>query len=305
MRVLVVSSGNSGHISPFVKDQINSLEEIGLEIDHYSIKGQGFFGYLSNLASLRKKIKNGDYQILHAHYGLSGLLANLQMKVPVVTTFHGSDIDIQKNLIFSFIASRLSSKNIFVHPLQPKKLKFKGVKNIIPCGINLEIFKPIDKNIARKQLNFHENKNYILFSGNFENKIKNADLAFNAIKATGKKIELIELKGYSKKEVSLLMSAVDLLLVTSSSETGPLVVKEAMACNCPIVSTDVGDVKLVLGRTKMCFVANQNPKTIAEKISSIIDMNKRSNGRKNMNDYELKKIAVKVKNVYKKIISSK
>ena len=301
MKVLIVSSGNRGKTSPFVKDQIKSLEKIGIEISQYLIKGKGVIGYLSNLKLLRKKIISGDYDLLHAHYGLSGLLANLQMKIPVVTTFHGSDINIRKNIFFSYISSRLSNQNIFVHPSQPKKLRFKGEINIIPCGVNLEIFKPIDNKTAREKLNFKLNKNYILFSGEFNNKIKNADLAFSAINLVDKNIELIELREFSKKEVALLMSAVDLLLVTSDTETGPLVVKETMACNCPIVSTDVGDVKYVLGKTKMCFVTHHDSKKIAKNISIILKANQRTNGRGRINDYELKKTAVRIKNIYKTV----
>ena len=94
------------------------------------------------------------------------------------------------------------------------------------------------------------------------------------------------------------MNGVDLLLVTSLSETGPIVVKEAMACNCPIVSTDVGDVRIVINKTNLCFVTNFNPKNISKNINTILQKQDRSNGRNFILDYDVHKIAEKLKNIY-------
>ena len=83
---------------------------------------------------------------------------------------------------------------------------------------------------------------YGLFSSNFSNKVKNYQLAKKALKHLNKKIHLIELVGYNRDEVNILLNAVDFLLMTSISEGSPQIIKEAMACNCPIITTDVGDV---------------------------------------------------------------
>ena len=95
-------------------------------------------------------LKGKKYDLIHAHYGLSGLLATLQKITPVIVTFHGSDVNMKKNLPFSLLASRLSYDNIFVHHYLPKKLKVSGKNiHIIPCGVNLDIFSPMNKIIAR------------------------------------------------------------------------------------------------------------------------------------------------------------
>ena len=116
MKILIVCSLNSGFISPFVEEQAESLKRLGVVVDYYPIRGKGVWGYLNYLYPLKKKINVYSPDLIHAHYGLTGLLASLQMKIPVVTTFHGSDIN-QKgiNLIFSFFALALSKKSIFVH----------------------------------------------------------------------------------------------------------------------------------------------------------------------------------------------
>ena len=179
MKVLIVASGNSATISPFVKEQGDSLKEIGLEIDYFLIKGRGITGYLKNYFNLIRLVKNNTYDIIHAHYGLSGLLATFQSHVPVVITFHGSDVNLNRtNFYLSFVASRLSDANIFVHESLSKKLNlFSDQTELIPCGVNLNLFKPIDKLASRDKLGLDQNYNYVLFSSSFNNKIKNAALA--------------------------------------------------------------------------------------------------------------------------------
>ena len=129
MKVLIVASGNSAAISPFVKEQGDSLKEIGLDIDYFLIKGKGVTGYLKNYFNLIRLVKNNTYDIIHAHYGLSGLLATFQSHVPVVITFHGSDVNLNRtNFYLSFLASRLSDKNIFVHESLSKNYEVSSPK---------------------------------------------------------------------------------------------------------------------------------------------------------------------------------
>ena len=303
MKVLIVASGNSAVISPFVKEQGDSLKEIGLDIDYFLIKGKGITGYLKNYFNLNRLIKTNTYDIIHAHYGLSGLLATFQSHVPVVITFHGSDVNLNRtNFYLSFLASRLSDANIFVHESLSKKLSlFSDKAEIIPCGVNLNLFKPIDKLASRDKLGLDHNYNYVLFSSSFNNKIKNAALAKLAL-SNFENIILLEMKGYSREEVHLLMNAVDILIVTSHSETGPLVVKEALACNCPIVSTDVGDVKELANGTKNCYIVEYDAKQIEQRIRDILSSNKKSDGRAAVKHLSLEKVATDVCSVYKRVL---
>ena len=145
--------------------------------------------------------------IIHAHYGLSGLFANFQRKVPVVITFHGSDINFPKIRPFSLLAARLSHYNIFVSEKLARKARARKKYVIQPCGVDFNTFYPVDKELARKTLSLWPEKKYILFSGSFNNRIKNAGLAKKAIEILSDKIELIELKGYSREDVNLLFNA--------------------------------------------------------------------------------------------------
>jgi glycosyltransferase involved in cell wall biosynthesis len=282
MRILVVCSKNSGKIAPFIQEQAEAIQQMGTEVDFFTIEGKGWKGYLKNRPFLTKKIKEFKPNVIHAHYGLSGLLANAQRKVPVVTTYHGSDINDPKVFRFSKWAMRLSAWNIFVSEKNIRIAKVKKKYTLIPCGINTELFKPIEKQVARKKFGFSTNEKLVLFSGSFDNPVKNSALALQAINLLPE-VQLLELKNYSREEVALLINAVDVCLMTSLSEGSPQFIKEAMACNCPIVSVNVGDVKEQIEGVENCFITEARPEKIAEKIDTIFtNRSKRTNGREKL-----------------------
>ena len=303
MKILIVCSGNSGGIVPFVYEQAESLVDAGIEIDYFLVKGKGVFGYLNNLKPLKENIAKGKYDLVHAHYGLSGLLACLQHIKPVVITFHGGDIDKSENLILnrllSFVASVLSKKNIFVNKKISKLFLLKEKSPVvISCGVDLDTFCQIEKDIARAIMGLSLEKKYALFSSAFDNPVKSYPLAKKALSLIDYQIELIELKGYSREEVSFLMNAVDLLLITSFSETGPMVAKEAMACGCPIVSTNVGDIRDVIGNIDGCRITSFDPHDIADQINCVVRLGKRVDGRS-----KIVKLGLDLDNVSKRVIS--
>lgn len=271
MKILIVCSGNANYISPFILDQAKAIKEQGLVVDFFLIKGKGLLGYFKNYGLLKDKIRIFTPDIIHAHYGLSGLLASLQRKIPVVTTFHGSDINISKIRPFSWLASKLSAANILV---SEKLMNLMPAPNgyLIPCGVDEKIFAPMDKSICREELKFDQNKKYILFSSSFSNKVKNYSLAKEAIDLlVDQNITLLELKGYSRNEVSKLMNAVDAVLLTSFTEGSPQFIKEAMACNCPVVSTRVGDVEWLFDKTEGYFVTSFEPEDVSRKVIKALE----------------------------------
>lgn len=307
MKVLIVSSGNSGHISPFVLEQGNSLNNLGIDLSYFKIIGKGIVGYLKNLKILKKKIKEFKPDLIHAHYGLSGLLACLQQEVPVIITFHGSDVNVFYVRLFSILAARLSAFNIFVEEKIKNNIKNKNKNKVIPCGIELETFYPIEKNTAKKLVNLNCNKQYILFSSNFTNKVKNFKLAQNALSLLNTNFEVIELKNKSREEVNLLLNACDIALLTSISEGSPQFIKEAMSCNCPIVATDVGDIRDITKNIDGCFITSFEPTSVAEAIKKAMEFsekNKKTKGRDRIIQLKLdsESIAKEIINIYQNIL---
>lgn len=309
LKVLIVASYNTNSFSPFVLEQVHALSQLGIEFDFYGISGKRMRGYFSNRSLLQKKIQAYQPNIIHAHYGLSGLLANLQRKIPVITTYHGSDIHSSKKIFFlSKITMLLSAYNIFVSQSLYDIAKYsKKNCSILSCGIDLSVVKPINFYEARNRLGWDDSKVYILFSGSAYNAIKNYSMAKAATESI-ENAELIELKGYTKEEVALLMSACNLQLTTSFRESGPLVVKEAMACNRPIVTTDVGDVREVIGNTEGCYITSFNLKECTEKIKKAIIFSQTrgsTNGRERIIKIGLDNslIAKKITKIYNSVLN--
>ena len=302
MKILILCSKNSGRIAPFITDQVEALQKAGVVCEYFTVEGKGVKGYLRNYTPMMRKIREFKPDIIHAHYGLSGLLANLQRKVPVVTTYHGSDINNPKVLRYSKVSIILSAWNIFVSDKNIQLAGVKGKISLIPCGVDTDIFRPLERKPVREKLNFGDRDKIVLFAGAFDNPVKNPELAKEAL-AKVPDARLMEMKGYSRVQVAELMNAADVCLMTSHSEGSPQFIKEAMACNCPIVSVDVGDVKEVIEGVEGCHIAERNAMDVALKIEQVLIENKRTNGYEKIKNsgFEAAVVTEKIKNVYQNI----
>jgi glycosyltransferase involved in cell wall biosynthesis len=180
----------------------------------------------------------------------------------------------------------VKSRNLL--DILPTGMRIKA--RVIPNGVDLHVFHPLDKLAARKKLQWEETWNYVIFTPSRANNVivKNGALALEVVnrikqRHPGTKLELILDK--SPEEVTDMMNAADCLLLTSLHEGSPNVVKEAMACNLPVVTTAVGDVDERLANVRPSFVVNSyDPDTIGEKVLEILSTHERSNGL-----HELKK----------------
>lgn len=304
MKVLIVARCKQGRYAPFITEQVDALEKEGVQCRYYGIDKKGLFGYARNLRGFRRAVRDFQPDVIHAHYGLSGLFANCQRRIPVVTTYHGTDINDRHLLKVSRRAIRLSAFNVFVsrgniEAAHPRTGRYA----LIPCGINLKDYPVLDKSEARVEIGWKADHHYILFSGSFDNRVKNAPLAQAAVERL-ENTSLIELKGYSRQQVARMMNAADALVMTSFTEGSPQVIKEAMACGCPIVSVDVGDVKEITAGVEGCFIAERSPESIALNLKIAIDFGKTTEGRKVIVERGLTNdvVAKKLIEIYKSII---
>lgn len=311
LNVLVVFSSNvkSGPFifeihRAFITEQIEAIKRWNVTFNVFPIKGRGINGYLQSARRLRQYLQNTDFDLLHAHGGHCGLVGLFQKNLPVVVTYHGSDINVRTLNLISSLVSLFSSWNIFVSSGLYRRCLVKSKKySIIPCGVDLDVFQPIEKADARRLLGLAPRGRFILFSSAFDVPVKNSSLAREAISRLKKPAVLMELKNRPRHEVSLLLNACDLLLMTSIHEGSPQIIKEAMACNCPIVSTDVGDVREVIRDTPGCFLAEGNASDMAVKIEAVFFLDCRTNGRENIRHLDNRKISRDVLNIYQNIVA--
>lgn len=303
VKVLVVCSKNSGRIAPFIMEQVEALGKIGVVTEYFTVEQKGMMGYLRSRKLMLQKIKSFQPDLIHAHYGMSGLLANLQRKIPVVVTYHGSDINNNKAFKFSRLSILLSKYNIFVSQANVQKSKVKKNYALIPCGVETAIFKPMEQDGAGQQFQFKKDKQYALFAASFQNRVKNSALAIEAVQNIPN-LELLELKGYTRQEVAVLMNAVDVCLMTSFTEGSPQFIKEAMACNCPIVSVDVGDVAEVIADTQGCYVSSHDVNQLTENLRAVLQHNQRTKGRERIVELALdsESVARRIVEVYENVL---
>ena len=310
MKILILASYNKNRYAPFIVEQAEALAKQGCQIEWFGVQGKGLVGYLREIPRLRKQIKSFCPDVIHAHYGLSCLLANMTTRsVPVVSTYHGSDINLPKVRKFSKIAMRLSAWNIFVSKRNMALANAEEGKkcSLMPCGVALSEDQLQSKESARRALGWGASEKKVLFAGAFDNAVKDPELAKRAIDELKSKVadvELIELKGYTREQVNTLMCAADCLLMTSKSEGSPQVIKEAMACGCPIVSLDVGDVAEIIDGVEGGYVvSSRDPKEIALALQRALAFEGRTNGRQRIEELQLtnEQVARRIVEIYEDV----
>jgi teichuronic acid biosynthesis glycosyltransferase TuaC len=320
MNVLFVSSGNSKYgISPIILNQGKSLIETGLTVDFFGIKGKGPLGYIKNILPLRRILKSQNYQLIHSHYGFSGIVAVLaRRKEKVVISFMGNDVIlsgdyslvVKLKYLAEILLNRFFSRFLFDFVIVKSQEMFDNLpgtkkKSIIPNGVNLDLFNPIPKAEARNILGLDHKKKIVLFGSDPNRLEKNFYLAEKSVSIVKvPDIQMIALTGIEQQYLNNYYSAADVLLLTSFQEGSPNVIKEAMACNCPIVSTDVGDVRKLVDGVDACFISTFDPSEVANKISKALAFEGRTNGRQKLIELGLdqKLVALKLISIYNELV---
>ncbi len=328
MRVLEVSrykNNFADHQLPFVTEQGEAIRALGNDVEYFLVRGN----YVKAVGALKAKIREFKPDIVHAHYGLSAITAELQGLVPVVTTFHNGET---LNPVVNFVSSLMSlrAKYVIYVAQHVRDLSYFKAKNysIIPCGVPMDEMIITPKEEARKQLGWNPNKKYILFGGAFDNLRKNYPLLRDAveklkndtsyIKHNTSDVECVEMKNLTRSQCVLRMCACDLFALPSHSEGSPQALKEAMACNCPCIATDIADVRELFGDEPGHWVLRNPRKTherwdgdersLDEMVALLNDALKfegRTKGRQRILELELsnEQVAKRIINIYKEILA--
>ena len=330
MKVLIIGRYKKQfpqNLLPFVLEQGESMRQLGVDVEYATVRGN----YILAVRELKRKIRAIKPDIVHAHYGLSAITAELQSLVPVVTTFHnGETLKWFVNLLTSLFSLR-AKHVVYVAQHIHDLVYFKAKKSsIIPCGVNTDDCQPSDQFIARQQLGYEDGVKYILFGGGFDNLRKNYAILRDAVerieqapwvKVDGGErcgnIVCLEMKGLSRAECVLRMNACDLFALPSHSEGSPQALKEAMACNCPIVATDIADVRHLLGDLPGHYIL-RNPRKTHERwdadehsvddlvalLNEALQFGERTNGRNRIAELQLsnEQVAKRLLLIYAKIL---
>jgi glycosyltransferase involved in cell wall biosynthesis len=302
----------------FICTQVESLARLGIGVDVCRLKGTGISKYIKGIAAVRKAVRSKHYDIVHAHYMYSGWTARFATRLPLVVSFMGNDVYSNCNEwgeyrfysrvlhgIFSRLLSYATAYNIAKSVGLTKYLCAKTT-SIISNGVDLDIFYP--RTVAKREVGLNEDQQHILFAGRPSaggyKRYPLAEAAFELVRKSNPSAQLLTLDRKPQQEVARFLNAVDCLLLTSAHEGSPNIVKEAIACNLPIVSVDVGDVAERIKEFEGCYIVSDEPKSIAESVEKVLARGKRlCGGYAAVDELSLAKVARRIQSVYERVLS--
>lgn len=303
---------------PFIVRQVKFLRDAGIDVDVFHFRGaKNPVNYLKAWHQITLRLTAQGYDLIHAQWGQS-LLPALPKRLPLVVTFRGSDLEgiIETNGRYTWQGrllkklsqqmALLADETIVVSKHLSNLLPAQVKTTTIPSGLDLDLFHPFDQSEARNALGLSENGTLILFGGDPRVARKRFPLAQQAvgiIQDRTKSVSLLPMQEIEHTKIPLYMNAADVLLLTSKHEGSPNVVKEALACNTAVVSTDVGDVRERIGAIEGCVVCiDDYPQTIADGLAQVLSKKQKINGFHAIQNLDERILTQKVIQVYLKAI---
>ena len=307
--VLVVTNMYPSRDNPtvgiFVKETLDDLWTLGVDVETLCITGKRApFKYAIGVFRLWRRLLGKRYDLIHAYYVYSGIVARMQLSCPVVVTLCGSDVNLSSQRPFSKWLSRRVTKTI----VQTQKMKeLLGDSNaiILPFGVNLSLFAPVSQATARSRLGLSGDARFALFPYDPSRKGKRYDLFAAAVaRAKGKepRLESLVLGKLKRELVPLNMSAADVMVLTSETEGSPNAIKEALACGLPIVSVDVGDAAELVAGIEGCWICDTTGEAIADGILRALSFGRRTDGRKRAFEMSSSVTALRILALYEEVL---
>lgn len=303
----------------FVKTQAETLQHAGVEIELLVLKGRSRkLIYPKGVVALHRRLGRNSVDLVHAHYSFVGIVARTQWRVPVVVTYHGDDILGTRNAqgkITNFsklvvaagkVLGNLADAVIVQSKEMADRLKSTANVHIIPHEVDFELFRPVEKDYARSVLGLDSGKKYLLFAANPMIAVKRFPLAkavADRLAERDPSTELLVVYKETQERLALYMNGCDALVFPSFQEGSPNIVKQAMACNLPIVATDVGDVREVIGNTEGCYICDPDISDFVERLSEITLHCERTRGHEHVRQlFDPAKVSGKIIQVYEETL---
>lgn len=296
-KILFVCSGTpQGRCTPAIEQQAKALMKHGVEVVFFRIKGRGLRAYLLSIFKLRRYLGRNKTDLVHAHYGLSGMVARLAGARPLVVSLMGSDVFGPGWL---FRAARFFTRYLWpVTIVKSREMAKKVGENkvlVIPNGVDMELFRELPRELAKSRLKFNDSP-LILWPANPQRAVKNVDLAIKVAERLMCDLKMVW--DIPTEQMVWYYNAADVVLITSKWEGSPNVVKEALACNVPVVATDVGDIKHWVSKVEGCFAGPPDAEKLALLVEKALAYKGRVNGRDKIKELDIKIINNRLMDVY-------
>ena len=296
--VFVIPGDAEGPSYIFAKREVDALERSGVVVaERFFLQSRTSPRVLrSEHARFRDCLRRSRADLVHAYYGtVTSLFSSVGHRLPLVITFQGSDllptydftgVRVWIGHLLSQISAVRSAAIICVSRQLRSRLWSRSCRaraEVVPTPVNLDVFRLIDRDEARRALDWSRDERVVLFNAGSAPRRKRLDLARGAVaeaERLGGKIRLVVMQNDVPPErVPMLMNAADCTLLASEAEGSPNTVKEAMACNLPVVSVPVGDVEERLRDVSPSRIVEPDARAMARALCEMLDLKQRSNGR--------------------------
>lgn len=324
LKVLMVTTNwpapGGPRTSHFIKRQADFLQAAGVDVEVFHFQAQkNVTRYVKAWLAVRRKLRSRRYDLIHAQFGQSGLMA-LPKRMPYVVTLRGSDIlgtvsDRSGKYTFAgkinqrisqMVAAKADAVILVSEHMQSHLPELKNCR-VIPSGIDFNLFRVMPRDEARRQLGLPLDERLVLFVGNPTQARKRYRLAQAAVDRLNMRlpVKLVVGWGVPHSDIPVYMAACDALLFTSMQEGSPNVVKEALACNLPVVSVAVGDVEQRISGVDGCELCHdESPEAIATALERVLRRCERVEGRASVEHLSEISITQQVIAVYRSAISA-
>jgi glycosyltransferase involved in cell wall biosynthesis len=302
----------------FIKSQADSLVAAGVPLDVLVVRGyESVRAYVRAMASLREITRANAYGLVHVHYGHTAAASIPSRPEPLVISYCGEDllgaprgrgitpksrIEVACFRQVARLADATITKSREMADVLPASVRDRN--RIIPNGVDLNVFAPRDRRRAREALGWSGDEKVLLFLGDPGDPRKNVGLAREAAGLVAGRVpgvRLVEAFGTPPARVPTLMNAADCLLMTSTSEGSPNVVKEAMASALPVVATVVGDVAERFEGVEGCYAVGGDPNGVAEAIELALELDRAPDARRAVEPLSVEAIAADLLSLYSEL----
>jgi len=320
VKVLFVIPGEAqGSSMIFARRQAESLAREGVEVDLFHLRSRTSPRELAReSARFRRRVRSFDPQVIHAHFGTVTALfaAWAAPSRPLVITFRGSDLNGAQSLrgvagqVFSQVAALCADRIVCVSRQLRERLWWRrGSAVILPSGVDPELFCPEPRWQARQRLGWSYDERVVLFNAGHDPAVKRLDLAKEALALTqglltGLRMEVLD-GAIPPARVPDLMNAADCLLLTSDREGSPTVIQEALACNLPVISVDVGDTVERLRGVRHSAIVPRDASAIAIELARVLRTPTRSDGRNKVGEFSAPRIAGELCRIYRELAAER
>jgi glycosyltransferase involved in cell wall biosynthesis len=318
LRVLFVIPGDGvGASMIFARRQVEALGGLGILIrSFYFRERRSPLGVLREWRSLRHAIREFRPHVVHAQYGtINAFLAAFASGRPLVVTFRGTDLNLDPNigalrayssLLLSQAAAWRAARIICVTRQLRERLWWRQERVVVlPTGVNLEVFRPIPKLEARARLGWRPDARVVVFNAGTQPLLKGLDLLQAALDRAETRVGRIQLAlldgSVAPSEVPFYLSGGDCLALASLREGSPTIVQEALACNLPVVSVDVGDVGERLQGISPSRLVPRDPSAFGDALAEILANPARCNGRERVAECAETVIAARTCAIYREL----